>query len=47
MVPKVAISKDYPQSITSLAAHFKALVSEDMMNDLDDEYRSFCLSKGL
>jgi hypothetical protein len=43
--PKIASNLSSPSSIANLAAHFKSIVSENKLNDLDDEYRSFRMTK--
>ena len=43
--PNIAHSKNSLMSISSLATLFKTLIPENKLNDLDDEYRSFQITK--
>ena len=43
--PNIAHSKNSLMSISSLATQFKTLIPENKLNDLDDEYRSFQITK--
>ena len=43
--PNIAHSKNSLMSISSLATQFKTLIPENKLNDLDDECRSFQITK--
>ena len=43
--PNIAHSKNSLMSISSLETQFKTLIPENKLNDLDDEYRSFQITK--
>ena len=45
--PKVIYSENAPVSIAPLATHFRTIVPENLIDDLDDEYRSFRMTKVL
>ena len=43
--PNIAPSRNSLMSVPSLATQFKTLIPENKLNDLDDEYRSFQITK--
>ena len=43
--PNIVHSKNSSMSISSLATHFKTLIPENKLNDLNDEYRNFQITK--
>ena len=43
--PNIVHSKNSSMSISSLATQFKTLILENKLNDLNDEYRNFQITK--